>query len=255
MHKDTIECWDLIFDELKICDHDFKNPLYIAHNKIKDIVSKLSHIKNNKKEIRILGYITKREHKPKIFRENNLFLLPASNASWVMIKGDGYFDPKYLIDKKPKIIPNNIQLDTLTGDSEARFIHEAVAKGIIQDFTKTEKLIFTLSGRKRVNPEFKYNAYGYELICKGAQIEIDSGYESENDVILIEAKSGEVGSEIIRQLFFPYKFVSNITNKNIRNIFFVLSNDKQSVSLFEYVFEDCMIYESIKLVNSEKYYL
>ena len=31
----------------------------------------------------------------------------------------------------------------------------------------------------------------------------------------------------------------------------VVSKDRKTVSLFEYIFEDSMVYESIKLVNSE----
>ena len=33
----------------------------------------------------------------------------------------------------------------------------------------------------------------------------------------------------------------------------VVSKDRDAVNLFEYIFEDSMVYESIKLVNSEKY--
>ena len=35
----------------------------------------------------------------------------------------------------------------------------------------------------------------------------------------------------------------------------VVSKDRKTVSLFEYIFEDSMVYESIKLVNSEKYFI
>ena len=253
MHEQTKIVWDEIVNQLNLREHDFSSPFFVEHKKIKKIVSKFEDIPNNKKEIRILGSITQRENKPSFFMENNIFLLPSSNNEWVFLRGDGYFDPKYKIDSEAKQIKSEYELDTIFGDSEGRYIHQINAQGILDDFTNVKKPIFTISGRRRAH--FKYNAYGIDLECKGIQLEVDAGFESENEVILIEAKTGEVGSEIIRQIYFPYKYISGLTNKNIRNIFMVVSKDRKTVSLFEYIFEDSMVYESIKLVNSEKYFI
>ena len=251
MHEQTKIVWDEILNQLNLRGHDFSSPFFVEHEKIKKIISKFKDFDNNKKEIRILGSMTQREKRHAFFIENNIFLLPASNTEWVFLKGDGYFDPKYKIDSEAKQIKLDYELDTFFGQSEGRYIHQINAQGILDVFTNVKKPIFTICGRRRAN--FKYNAYGNDLECKGAQIEVDAGFESENEVILIEAKTGEVGSEIIRQIYFPFKCISGLTKKNIRNIFMVVSKDRKTVSLFEYIFEDSMVYESIKLVNSEKY--
>jgi hypothetical protein len=251
MHEHTKECWDLIIKKLKLKNYNFKKPFFVDHKRIKEIVSSLTHIANNKKEIRNLGFITKRENKPDFFKKKKLFLLPSSNKEWVILKGDGYFDPSYLVKQKPKVIKKKFHLDTIYGESEGRYIHQIYAQGILNDFTGVKNSVFTLSGRKYAS--FDYEAYGQNLSCNGVQIEIDAGYESEKEVILIEAKTGEVGSEITRQLFFPFKYVSNLTNKKIRTIFMVTSNDRRFVSLFEYTFKNPNHYESLDLVSSQKY--
>ena len=251
MHKQTELCWNEIVKELKLKKHDFSSPFYVKHKKIKKIVSKFADIPTNKKEIRILGSITKRENKPLFFKENNIFLLPPSNSEWVFLKGDGYFDPQYEVNSSLKKIKSDIKFDTFFGDSEGRYIHQINAQGILNDFTKTKKSVFTISGRRRA--KFKYSAYGNNLEANGVQIEVDAGFESRNEIILIEAKIGEVGSEIIRQIYFPFKFISGLSNKKIRNIFMVVSQDRKTLNLFEYVFKDIMVYESMQLVKSEKY--
>ena len=248
--------WQKIISDLNLRNHNFSSePFYVEHKKIKKIVSTLIDIPNNVKEIRILGTQITRERKPDFFKENNLLLLPASNKEWVIIKGDGYFDIPTENIAKEKFKSNlKFELDTLPEDStsESKYIAEAFAKGIIQDFTGQDNLYLTLSGRKYAS--FHYNAYGFNLSCNSIQIEIDSGYESKDQVILIEAKSaGEVSNEVIRQLYFPRRYISNITNKKIRNIFFVVTDKGQYVTLYEYDFKSEDTYESIFLVDSKKY--
>tara|TARA_Y100000590_G_scaffold259293_1_gene291133 strand:+ start:270 stop:1043 length:774 start_codon:yes stop_codon:yes gene_type:complete len=248
--------WQKIISDLNLRNHNFSSePFYVEHKKIKKIVSTLTEIPNNIKEIRVLGSQIRREKKPNFFRENNLLLLPASNKEWVIIKGDGYFDiPTENIAKEKFESSLKFELDTLTENStsESRYIAETFAKGIIQDFTGQDSLYLTLSGRKYAS--FNYNAYGFDLSCDSVQIEIDSGYESEDQVILIEAKAaGKISNEVIRQLYFPRRYVSSITNKKIRNIFFVVTDKGQYVTLYEYDFKSEDTYESIFLVDSKKY--
>ena len=253
MNNDVETCWEKIILDLDLEYYDFSSPCFIKHSQVKEIVSNLTNIANNRKEIRILGNMIRRRNRPKFFKKENIFLLPSSNKEWVLLRGDGYFDPEYKDHfYKSKIIDKaeNFNLETLKGQSEGRYIHQINADGILGDFIKDDKLIFTLSGRKYAT--FAYKAFGHNLKCDGAQIEIDAGFETKNEVILIEAKTGEVGSEIIRQLYFPYKYVSSITQKKVRSIFMVVSNDRRSVSLFEYHFNN-HTYESIQLLKSEKY--
>ena len=253
MNSDGEICWEKIILDLDLEQHDFRNPFFVKHSQVKDIVSIFKDIPNNRKEIRKLGHMIRRKDRPRFFKKKNIFLLPSSNREWVLLRGDGYFDPEYKDHfYKSKIIDKakNFNLETLKGQSEGRYIHQINADGILNDFVKNDKLIFTLSGRKYAT--FAYKAFGHNLQCAGAQIEIDAGFEAKDEVILIEAKTGEVGSEIIRQLYFPYKYVSSITQKKVRSIFMVVADDRKSVSLFEYHFNND-VYEGIQLLKSEKY--
>ena len=253
--KASAEMWDKIVEDLDLVNHDFDKEVFsISHKKIKDIVSTFSHIANNKKEIRNLGSQTTRESRPKFFIDNNLFLLPSTNTSWYFIKGDGYFDiPQIESDIPVKPAPSEVQFDTLTGDAEARFINEAFARSIIQDFCEDPNLKMTLMGRRYAS--FDFQAYNQNLKCSGIQIEIDAGYESLNQIVLVEAKALMPTNETIRQLFFPFKFISGLSKKSIRCIFLIVSKNKDYLVLYEYGFKDPNIYESIYKKNQIKYLL
>lgn len=258
INNEKEKVWDIIVKKLRFDSHNFNNsPYFVHHSTIKEIVSTITNVKNNNKEIRNLGNHITRERRPQFFKENNLFLLPASNRSWNIIQGDGYFDlPKNELNVEDFQPKNNFKLNTLdsSSTSESKYIFKAYIKGIIQDFTSNEKLFLTLNGRKYTS--FNFNAYGFDLSCKGIQIEIDAGYESIDEVVLIEAKSaGNISNEVIRQLYFPRKYVSSLTSKKIRNIFFVVSDEGRFVDLYEYNFKSINSYESIYLVNSKRYKL
>lgn len=248
----------MIINKFDMENHDFNcKPLFVEHKKVKDIVGKITDIPNNKKEIRILGNQITRESRPKFFRENNLFLLPASNTAWNILKGDGYFDiPSIELIKENYFFKNKFKFETLdkSSTSESKYIFQAFNNGIINNFTSQDNLYLTLNGRKRAT--FSFTAYNQNLECNSIQIEIDAGYESENEVILIEAKaSSNISNEVIRQLFFPRKYVSTLTNKKIRSIFFVVNDKGKSVNLYEYDFKNPNVYESIFLVDSKRYKL
>ena len=258
MMSDRERIWDIIVRSLQMNLHNFdKEPFHVEHKKIKKIVSSVTDIPNNVKEIRLLGNHITRERRPHFFRKNNLFLLPASNRSWNIIKGDGYFDlPLDNLDVEKFNSNLKFELDTLddSSTSESKYISQAFSKGIIQHFTSQNELFLTLNGRKYTT--FNFKAYGHELSCNKIQIEIDAGYETKDEVILIEAKSaGKISNEVIRQLYFPRKYVSTLTTKKIRNIFFVVTDKGKYVNLYEYDFKSIEHYESIYLVNSKRYKL
>lgn len=72
-----------------------------------------------------------------------------------------------------------------------------------------EETKHTVSGRMG-SGQFEYeveNAEGYRkhVKVKGAQIEIDGGYEGNTKFALIEAKKETANDFNIRQLFYPYR--------------------------------------------------
>ena len=248
--------WSVIIDKSGIINHNFSSgPFYVKHKEIKEIVSKIN-VPNNKKEIRILGYQATREQRPEYFIDNGLFLLPASNRSWVVVKGEGYIDiPK--ISSKTKEFESKLDFNVESfniGISEMQYLDFAYVHGITQDFLEDETIHLTVRGRKRT-PKFNYFVDNTEIICEGVQTEVDGGYEGKESLTLIEAKSSGIENEIIRQIYFPYRKWSMDLSKPVRNVFFQFEEKTKTLSFWEYGFKDLLHYDSIYLIKSEKYKL
>ena len=74
-----IEKWQGVIEELKL---DVSNDIsYVSAAQIKKITGE---------EPRLMAKIDKFELLPKIFKDNNLFLLPISRSDYVVVKGNGY---------------------------------------------------------------------------------------------------------------------------------------------------------------------
>ncbi len=250
------EIWEVIVKKTKLEKHNFSNgPFYVAHKEIKDIVSKIK-APNNRKEIRILGYQATREQRPQYFIDNNLFLMPASNQEWVVIKGEGYIDiPEISSDAIPFKSKLDFEIESFSvGISEMQYLDFAFVHGITQQFLEDESIELTVRGRKRT-PHFNYFVNGVEVKCEGVQTEVDAGYEGKDSLTLVEAKSSIIKNEIIRQLYFPYRKWLMDIKKPIRNVFFQFEEDSKTLSFWEYGFEDYLNYDSIYLIKSEKYKL
>ena len=144
------EIWEVIVKKTKLEKHNFSNgPFYVAHKEIKEIVSKIK-APNNRKEIRILGYQATREQRPQYFIDNNLFLLPASNKGWVVIKGEGYIDiPEINSDAIPVKSKLDFEIESFNvGISEMQYLDFAFVHGITQQFLEDESIELTVRGRK-----------------------------------------------------------------------------------------------------------
>ena len=252
----TSEIWSQIVKETGLTHHNFSDgPFYVSHKQIKQIVSKID-APNNRREIRILGYQATRESRPKYFEDNTLFLLPASNSEWVVVKGEGYIDIPD-INSEPELISSKLDFELESfkvGISEMQYLDYAFVHGITQKFLKDETIELTVRGRKRT-PTFNYFVNNVEVQCKGVQTEVDGGYEGKESLTLIEAKSSKIKNEIIRQLYFPFRKWSLDITKPIRNIFFQFEDTTKTLSFWEYGFENLNHYDSIYLIDSKKYRL
>jgi len=252
----TSEIWSQIVNETGLTHHNFSDgPFYVSHKQIKQIVSKID-APNNRKEIRILGYQATRESRPKYFEDNALFLLPASNSEWVVVKGEGYIDIPD-INSEPELISSKLDFEIESFDvgiSEMQYLDFAFVHGITQKFLEDESIELTVRGRKRT-PHFNYFVNNVEVKCEGVQTEVDAGYEGKASLVLVEAKSSKIKNEIIRQLYFPYRKWLIDIKKPIRNVFFQFDEDSRTLSYWEYGFEDYLKYDSIFLINSKSYQL
>lgn len=247
------EPWKSIFDKYKIYQHNFeKEPFYINAQKIKQATS---HFKTtNEREVRVLCKQDSREDRPSVFVENNLFILPVKNGVYAIIKGEGYIDiPE--IEKETKIYDYSLdfQLDTsLVGNSEMQHLDFAYASSLIRTFMKDPSLVLTIRGRKYTPKKgFDFMVGGNKIKVSSVQTEIDAGYEGRNQLVLIEAKNSKTKNTIIRQLYYPLRAWQVSTKKEIHTLFF--EKQGEYYSIWEFIFEDVNDYNSIKLINSDKF--
>jgi hypothetical protein len=243
--------WEKIFSACKIMDHDFeKEPFFINASQIKKACQDFTSTTD--KEVRILCKQDYRDKRPKIFRDKGIFILPVKNGQYIIIKGEGYVDiPPIIRSEKNHISRLNFTLDTsLIGNSEMQHLDFAYASSIIRTFMNDQNLVLTIRGRK-YTPSFSFRVGKQNIDVESVQTEVDAGYESEKQVVLIEAKNSQTTNTIIRQLFYPFKQWQKYTKKPVVTLFFEKKDD--IYSLWEFNFDDPSDYNSIKLVQSCKY--
>jgi hypothetical protein len=245
------ESWKAIFDKYDINNHDFDKKPYIINSK--QIKEATKHFSNTaQKEVRLLCKQDTREDRPKIFQDNELFLLPKKNGEYYIIKGEGYIDiPDITSDVINYTSKIDFCLDTsLVGNSEMQHLDYAYASSVIRTFMNDESLVLTIRGRK-YTPEFSFKVNNFDIETKSVQTEVDAGYEGRNQVVLVEAKNSKSDNTIIRQLFYPYKQWKQYTQKDIKCIFFEKRDNLYYI--WEFIFEDENNYNSIKLSRSAIY--
>lgn len=245
--------WKKIFDDYDILKHDFnQSPFLLSASQIKKSCQKFKN--TAEKEVRILCKQDSRESRPDVFKKHNLFLLPTKNGYYSIIKGDGYIDiPEIKQDIEEYDSKLNFHLDSSeVGNSEMQHLDFAYASSLIRTFMKDPTLVLTIRGRKYC-PEFDFFVGKQKIEVCGVQTEVDAGYEGENQIVLVEAKSAGSTNTIIRQLYYPYRQWQNCTNKKVVTLFFERDMKENSYSIWEFRFEDEKNYNSIKLVKSGKY--
>lgn len=128
--------------------------------------------------------------------------------------------------------------------------------GIIEDFTQDKLLLPTVNGRMS-SQAFDFNIcrnppkYDFlNISVEKSQIEIDAGFEGLNSLNLIEAKNTISSDFIIRQLYYPYRLWESKISKPVRPMFLTYTNG--IFHMREYVFDDLMNYNSIRLINQKK---
>jgi hypothetical protein len=243
--------WEKIFGDYKIYKHDFdKEPFYITATQIKRACQDFKE--TGEKEVRILCKQDRREDRPKVFIDNNLFLLPVINKKYVILKGEGYVDvPEIQEVEKNYASKIDFRLDTsLVGNSEMQHLDFAYASSLIRTFMKDESLVLTIRGRK-YTPKFSFRVGNHTVDVRSVQTEVDAGFEGRNQVVLIEAKNSSAANTIIRQLYYPFRQWQLHTRKKVVTLFFEKTNGGYSIWHFQ--FRDIENYNSIELVRAGKY--
>lgn len=244
----TDKSWEILFDRHRIVQGVQQNGIFeITAKQIKEV-----------REPRLMAKFDHYSNLPKIFKDNGLSILPISRSSYVIGEFQVYEEVKYNQNIKPIQVdfPNDITtIDPTNLYSESSALHCAHITGMIDDVLG-EQAFQTISGRMS-SKEFYYNIQtqrGIDTInIKNSQIEIDGGYESQNQFMIVEAKNATVDDFLVRQLFYPYRLWQPKTYKEVKPVFFTYSND--IFSFFVYEFTNPLLYNSLRLVEQRDFIL
>lgn len=245
--------WEKIFNDYNILEHDFtKNPFEITAKQIK--ISCQDFKGTVEKEVRILCKQDTRESRPKIFKENDLFLLPKKNGNYYIVKGEGYVDiPEITTEINEYKSKLDFKLESsMVGDSEMQHLDLAYASSLVRTFMEDDSLLLTIRGRK-YTPNFEFNVGKQHLTVESVQTEVDAGYEGRDKIVLIEAKNSNVTNTIIRQLYYPYRQWKQHTTKDVYLLFFDRDKNSNVYNIWQFEFKDENDYNSIELIKSGKY--
>lgn len=249
MAKKTVaELWEDIFEDLDIINNINKNGYYkITADDIR-----------NYKEPRLMTKFDYSKQLPKIFKDNNLGILPIKNGEYIIGKYNLF---KNISNTKyDDIVPIKKQLpeyiETIDPDniySESNALNVALLSGMIDD-TIGEKVVETIQGKMRANG-FQFDIDGVQgfqtITIEKPAMEIDGGYEGKENVVLIEAKNYLPEDFIIRQLYYPYRHWMDKVTKKVVPIFF--GYDNGTYNFFVYEFEDLNNYNSLELKEIKRY--
>ena len=175
-------------------------------------------------ELRLMAKMDSAADVPKALRRHGYFLLPIKNGEYVLVRANGFHALEQL-PEPPTIFRPQLDFDLMTlsvGDSEMQHLDYCFNVGLFEHFAGVAGLRQTIRGRKRMPAiEFSVERLGPISVRAGVQVEVDSGCEGRDDVVLIEAKSERPLDFIVRQLFYPYrKWRLEIPQKQIRPWFF-----------------------------------
>jgi hypothetical protein len=216
-----------------------------------------------RKDLRNLVSMTSINDWASPLQEKGVFVLPKSRKEWMLVHGKGYEKLEDPGEPEPFRSRLPIRLSTLTyGRGENPFLNHAYHSGLLSHFTGVSTLFETLSGRSGTSA-FRFRVDGSpELrVEKGTQMDIDKGYESEDAVLLFEAKARPQKSFLIRQLYYPFRShrdfqqTTGLKPKSIRPFVFVADPEEGTYSLWQFEWPDSEVddYEAIRFVKARKF--
>lgn len=212
-------------------------------------------------ELRLMAKMDSSADVPAALRRHGYFILPIKNGGYVLVRGNGFHALENL-PEPPTIFRPQLDFDLMTlsvGDSEMQHLDYCYNIGLFEKFADVTGLRQTIRGRKRMpSIEFSVGNLGPIRVQGGVQVEVDSGCEGRDDIVLIEGKGGQPPDFIVRQLFYPYrKWRHEIPQKRVRPWFFC-SNEVAGRRLYrfwEYAFADDAQYQSLTLLRGEAFFV
>lgn len=220
-----------------------------------------------KKDLRNLVSMTSAAECATPLRERGMFVLPKSRSEWWLVRGRGY--QKLRDPLGPEDFPSRlpIHLTTLAfSRGENPFINRALHSGLLNHFSRIATPLYETISGKHGTPAFSFHVNGVKdlSVSQGTQIELDKGYESQREILLLEAKVGPQETFLIRQLYYPYRAYIRLQElaggsiKPVRPLFFVADPTESTFTIWEYEWperrDEFLDYEAIEEVGRGRSY-
>ncbi|MEH7225991.1 hypothetical protein V7112_19435 [Bacillus sp. JJ1566] len=194
---------------------------------------------------------------PPIFKRQGLGILPVSNGVYHIGKFDIFKEFEIDLEDVPlTYLYPEMEFETISlqGEkSEANALHIARVSGVFKHFFNNRAEL-TQSGRMKVVKPFVFNINNISLEVLGnQQVEIDALLETENEVIIVEAKNGKPKDFCVRQLYYPLRVIQNryAISKPIKPLYYLYSGETHY--LLEYKFNNPVNYNSIEFIGAQAY--
>jgi hypothetical protein len=235
--------WEQIFNVKKF--DTSKDLHFITADDIKSITGH---------EPRLMAKFDSTKDVPPIMKKHGYILLPVKNGTYAIVRGNGFHELEELNKTEDYYSKVSFPLTTAyRGTSEAQLLDYSFNSGAIEEIIDKGALYPSIRGRER-SREFSFKINKTKLDVKGVQIEVDSGFEGKDCIVLVEAKNNRSEDFLIRQLFYPYRNFRLVSpDKKIIPVFFTYSVDDRIFNFWVYEFTDQNDYNSIKLVGTHSY--
>lgn len=233
----TFEQWEKIFS---VKNFDLSKDLhFVTADEIKEITGV---------EPRIMAKMDSTKDLPPIFKQNGYFLLPVKNGEYAVVRGEGFHQLEQKAAHTNHTSRIKFHLTTAgRGSSEMQYLDYSFNSGALENVLGISPLYPSIRGRNFTKP-FIFKVKNSELKTGSVQIEVDSGLEGEDAIVLIEAKVKTPEDFIIRQLFYPYNHFRIVSpNKKIIPMFFTYEPQTKLYNFWIYEFTNQADYNSIRL--------
>lgn len=244
--------WEQLFEKYNIKEEIDKTGYYIISS---------SQI-NEFRQARLMTKFDNKKILPKLFKDNNLAILPISGTNYIIGNFQLYKNIPS-IDTPIEFMEFPLQIESIDCNkinSETIALNCAYISKIIDNFLNEENkrigVLPTVAGKMSSGQfEFKVdssiNTGFYTIPVDRTGIEIDAGYETDESLVLIEAKNVIADDFLVRQLYYPYRLWKEKVKKKVRTIFMQYHNG--IFSLYEYEFKEPNRYNSLELIKSKRY--
>lgn len=251
--------WEEIFEHFNVVNRIKKDGIFYISSKE---INTFTYQKGKSIDARNMTKFDYVSSLPDVFMEHKLNILPVSRGKYVIGTFEAYTkisesDLDFRKDRQEVHFPEWIEtIDYGSITSESTMLNTAMISGMLTKIFKCEQIYLTVSGRMSsknftFNIDDSINSFSHNIEVNNSQLEIDAGFETENELIIVEAKNNTTNTFITRQLYYPYRLWKGKINKKVIPVYLQYSNGTYNFSVFN--FEDEYDYNSIKLVERHNF--